>query len=177
MENKKRLTAKNEAFCHAYFACGGNATRAYREVYAVEGQSRQNAHRAAHRIMARAEVQARIAELAKEYAAAHMVTADRVISELASIAFSNMASIQDTWMTRHDFEELSADDTAAIKTIVTRSDKDGEYVKIELHDKMAALKQLSSMLGLDAPQKIEVNAAADINETHRVVFENYKEEG
>jgi phage terminase small subunit len=81
------------------------------------------------------------------------VTADRVIVELAKIAFSNM---KDYWPRPGepvDLSRLDEDCTAAIKeiTIDEKVDRAGvlhRRIHLKLHDKLGALNSLARHLGL-----------------------------
>ena len=58
-------------------------------------------------------------------------------------------------------------------------DKDGdviidEWVKVTCYDKQKALDSLTSMLGYDAPAKVEVEQTIRGGD-HKVIFENYED--
>ena len=75
------------------------------------------------------------------------VTADRVIRELAKVAFANSkdfinfntATVKDT---------ASDEDTAAIMSVRTKTTKDGIEHEIRMHDKLKALEDLGRHLGM-----------------------------
>jgi phage terminase small subunit len=92
------------------------------------------------------------------------IKADRVIEELARIAFSNMLDYLDE-RGNLDLTKLSRDTAAAIQEIredTTGGAGDGERRLIlrttfKLADKLRALDMLSRHLGLYAAEKIDVN--------------------
>lgn len=95
---------------------------------------------------------------------------DRVLAEFAKLAFVDYGELSNGWHDLIDLQELPADVRAAIKvvdtTVVkrnigTRSEPDivdVERVKIQLHDKIVALKALAEMLGYMIPEKDIHNA-------------------
>src|SRR6185437_14767086 len=81
------------------------------------------------------------------------VTSDRVVEELAAIAFSDMRKILDFGPDRvrlRPASSMSAFDRAAIKSISVRIGRRGcGHVRVRLHDKFAALLMLERHLGMD----------------------------
>lgn len=90
------------------------------------------------------------------------ITADAVISELGRLGFSNMGnffSVTKDGTPVFDLENLTENETAAIKSLTIEEFKDGKgdsarevrRVKLELHDKKGPLLALAKHLGvLDA---------------------------
>lgn len=79
-----KLTPQQEQFCRE-FLVDLNGTAAYGRAYPSVKANTANANAA--RLLANASVQARVAELQKERASRTDVTADRVLLELARLAF------------------------------------------------------------------------------------------
>lgn len=111
----------------------------------------------------RPDVDRRIAELveagrvAEERATAtalerHCVTKERIIRELAVVAFANMgdyASWRDHAVELVDSASLPAVDRAAVQHVEEGRAKDGSpIVKLKLHDKLRALELLARILKL-----------------------------
>src|SRR5690242_4472094 len=85
------------------------------------------------------------------------VTAERIVTELARIAFADIRSFADWGKDGADLglraaAELSADDTAAIAEIYGPG-KAGGRPKLKLHDKRAALELLARHVGLIGPRR------------------------
>ena len=76
------LTVKQEAFCHAYIACGGNASEAYRQSYDAEGMQSDSVHVCASRVLADAKVALMIKNLREAIAESNKITVDDLIREL-----------------------------------------------------------------------------------------------
>jgi phage terminase small subunit len=93
------------------------------------------------------EVAKRINEIKEILSARSMVSAERVLAELARIGFSDITtavSIKDGKVQVVDTDQLSPDMRAAISEI--RETRDG--IAVKLHDKRAALENLGKHLGL-----------------------------
>ncbi|HEV2265573.1 MAG TPA: terminase small subunit [Stellaceae bacterium] len=104
-------------------------------------------------LMRRPDVQVAIRDAMDARAARTGVTADRVVEELAAIAFSDIRHILDFGPDRVRLlpaDKMSATDRAAIKSISVRIGRRGcGHVRVRLHDKFAALMMLERHLGMD----------------------------
>ena len=119
----------------------------------------------ASRQLANSKVAARIAYLKDHLAEAAGISALQIIREHQKIAFSDATKIRTGWMTLKDFEALTPDEKACIKSIETKQTKRttpmgdelvDEMVKIICYDKQTALDSIVNMLGYNAPEKKEV---------------------
>jgi phage terminase small subunit len=92
--NAKTLTAKEETFAQQ-FVLTGNASEAYRAAFKPKKSTDKSVWEQASRLAASVKVKARIEELSahlKEVATSkYSVTVDRIVQELAYLAFSNPA--------------------------------------------------------------------------------------
>jgi phage terminase small subunit len=79
------------------------------------------------------------------------VTQERVIAELAAIAFSNIGDIV-SWgpdgVSVKSADELSPEILASVADVSKSSGKEGGMVRVRLHDKLRALELLGKHLGL-----------------------------
>ena len=109
-------------------------------------------------------VQKRIEYLKSHLAEASGVSALRVLREHCRIAFADGTRIRTGWMTLKDFESLTDDERALVRSVETKTRKrltqEGatileEWVKVTTYDKQKALDSIAAMLGYNAPQKIE----------------------
>lgn len=94
----------------------------------------------------------------------------RVLQEHMKLAFSSIAHLHNTWISRKDFETLTEEQKACIAEIDTKikteyeygqdsKEKEPisvEYVRIKLYDKQKALDAISKMLGYDAASEINI---------------------
>jgi phage terminase small subunit len=95
------------------------------------------------------------------------VTAERVLEELARLAFANLSdymTISEDGTQRLDLSGVGREQMAALQEITTDTRKDGrgedadtiERTKIKIVDKKGALELLMKHLGMEKPQKIEM---------------------
>ena len=165
-ENKDKLTDKQERFCYEY-VLHLNATKAAINA----GYSEKTAYSIGFENLTKPEIQERIRRMQDNLSETAELSALRVIKEHEKIAFTSIAHLHRTWITRTDFESLTDDQKSAIKSISTKvvktnigsSDEpeivDVEYVKIELFDKQKSLDAINEMLGYKAPVKQEIQSS------------------
>jgi phage terminase small subunit len=154
------LTDKQRRFCNEYLI-DWNATQAAIRA----GYSEKTAQMIGSENLSKPIIQAYI-EIAKDKIEERLgLSKDKILKEHAKLAFSNIARLHDTWITRKEFETLPDDEKSCIAEIVTqiRTEWEGrgpnktayevEYVKIKLYDKQKALDSISKIMGYDAPSK------------------------
>jgi phage terminase small subunit len=145
------LTRKQRRFVDEYLL-DMNATAAARRAGYGERSAAQNGHGFLRRPNVAAAIEARLAERRERMA----VTTERVIRELARIAFADMGRIM-TWsgeaLIATPSALLSEDDRAAIAEIAVVKRKNGDVAaRVVLHDKERALEALCRFLGLFGPR-------------------------
>ncbi len=146
MPNRPALSDRQRKFVSEYLI-HLNATKA-----AVRaGYSPRSAADIGHALLRRHEaVMSAIRAAMEERERRTQVTADRIVTELARIAFADIRSFAD-WgpdgVGLRALAELSADDTAAVAEIYGPGAAGGRP-KLKLHDKRAALELLARHLGL-----------------------------
>jgi len=148
--------AKHEAFARAIVE-GKSGRAAYHAAgYTAKGAA---ADANASRLLRNAKVSARIAELKGEAAQATIVTAARILEELAKLAFANMADYMRVGPGGDpvlDFSKLTRDQAAALTEVTVEDFLDGRgedarqvrKVKFKLADKRGPLVDLGKHLGL-----------------------------
>lgn len=158
-----KLTAKQEKFCYEY-VLHLNASKAALNA----GYSPKTAPFIGAENLKKPQIAERIKHMQDNLAETAQISALKVIREHQKIAFSSIAHLHQTWIERTDFEELTDEQKACIKSISTKVVKanigtkdepeivDVEYVKIELYDKQKSLDAINSMLGYNAPTKQEL---------------------
>lgn len=163
------LTLNQEKFC-AYYIETGNQSEAYRRAYPKSVNWEKGVvWSKASQLMNNGNVLERVKELQKKAESKSEITRDMILSELAKVGFSSIAHLHNSWIDRKEFESLTDDQKASIKSISTKIIKknigtnenpeivDVEYVKIELHDKLKALETINKMLGYEAPKEVNLN--------------------
>ena len=168
------LTDRQERFCQEYLI-DLNATQAYIRA----GYSARTAHNCASRLMAKAGVRARIDELMAVRSRRTGVTQERVVRELARIAFVDPTQAIDfeCAVLREDAEAAamsfdshpdtlvsgvpvplinSMDDRAALMSVRVKSGDDFTEREVRLYDKVRALELLGKHLGMFT-EKVELS--------------------
>lgn len=134
------------------------------------GYSSKTAYSQGQRLLKNVEIQTRISELMNERSRRTEITADRVIQEIAKIAFSDIGEYM-TWDQDGNITMLSSDnlDTSVIRAIKSnrtlRPIGDGEEVidsslEVKFHPKLKALELLYNHVnGSDKLSKAQVRKA------------------
>lgn len=143
---KSGLTAKQRLFCQEYLV-DLNATQAAIRA----GYSEKTAHVQGPRLLENVSVQEEIKRLVKMKLEKIGVRSDRVLEELAKLAFSNMKDFaswhSDSVMLKRS-EELTDEQAACIAEVSSVDTKYGTNLKFKLHDKKGALELLGKYLTL-----------------------------
>lgn len=137
-----RLTPKQARFVEEYLA-DLNATQAAIRA----GYSSRRASEIGYELLQKTTVQGAIEAAQRARSARTGVTADRVVQEIARVAFSSLRDVV-TWgpsgvQVRPD-DEITPEAAAAIAEITETN----TGVKVKLHNKVAALEQLARHVGL-----------------------------
>lgn len=139
------LTAKQKRFIEEYLIDLNATQAAIRAGYSPDTANEQGC-----RMLANVSIRTRIDQAMAERSKRTGVSQDRVIRELARIAFVNAPDMIDT-KTATLREDANEDDTAAIQSVkVKQMSGDTEMVEreIKLADKMKALELLGKHLGM-----------------------------
>ena len=148
---RSKLTPKQEKFATRYMECG-NATQAYKDSYNAEKMLPNTVTRKANELLNNEKVNGYIAASKAVLAKRSILTKEMIIKSLMSI-------VNDY----NDFKQMAINlpmdaDTSALE----------DKIKIlqgfaKSTDAIAALKQISSMLGFNTPEKVEVDHSITIN--------------
>lgn len=157
-----KLTAKQEAFSQAYVETG-NASEAYRRSYNANNFTENALAVQASKTLNHPKVALRIAALQAKTAQKHEITKDRIVSELAKIAFADIRQAVRWGRSPTDTtsenaapnglgifpvelvpSEVISDEVAAAVSEVSLTQTG---VKIRMYDKKSALVDLAKMLG------------------------------
>jgi phage terminase small subunit len=149
------LTARQERFVQEYLV-DLNATRAAERA----GYSRKAAPSTGARLKNKPRVKARIEAAMAERLERTRIRQDRVVMELARLAFSDICEFAD-WdeggVRIRDSAGMGPGQSACIAEIVETPGKDGRKLRVKLHGKTRALEVLCRHLGLfeKAPRQAE----------------------
>jgi phage terminase small subunit len=146
------LTSKQEAYALAYCRLT-NASNAYREVYQPSKASAKTVNEAACRLAKNSKVAARVAEIRAAAEDDTMLTIERVRTELARLAFSNIGRVFNDDGSLKEVRDLDDDTAAAIelyevKERVVDGAVVGRTIRVKFLDKTAALGMAARHLGL-----------------------------
>ncbi|MGA7329522.1 MAG: terminase small subunit [Rhodomicrobium sp.] len=155
MRDPLECTIAELKFCSRYIETGkADEAMQYAFGYSAGGDK---GYTNADRVLKKPRVMFKIAEMRHDLEEKLQVGREAVVSELAGIAFANISDYIETYdndlVRLKDMGSLTRSATRAIKSVTI---VDG-HVKLELYDKNVALKQLSKVLGLEAPD-VTVNA-------------------
>lgn len=134
--------ARHERFCQEYLI-DLNATQAYIRC----GYKTKNPTARASELRAKQNISARIGELQAEVSARTGVNQERVVRELARVAFLDPTRLADMDSATVD-PTAREDDRAAIASVKVRSGSDWTEREVRFADKLKALELLGKHLGM-----------------------------
>lgn len=147
------LTDKEEQLCREFVAdFAGNQVRSYMHVYGTENYD--SARTKSSQVFAKVNIKSRIAELQQERNKRLEITGDRVLSEIAKLAFYDPRDFFDADGKLKPIDELDPDHAAIIAGIETQHKTIGAektyavLTKIKLADKGANLERLGKYFKL-----------------------------
>lgn len=137
------MTDKQKRFCEEYMI-DLNATQAAIRA----GYSPKTAREQARALLTKLDIQNYVAQLQAKQSRRTGVSADRVVRELAKIAFVNAGDLIDP-ETASVKLDASRDDLAAVQSVKVKTfGKDGLEHEVKLADKLKALDLLGRHLGM-----------------------------
>ena len=160
-----KLTAKQQRFCDEYLI-DLNATQAAIRA----GYSPKTAEQTASRLLTIVKVSDEIAREMAERSKRTGINQDRVVQELAKLAFVNIADVVDLDSATVK-ENATGEDLACIQSVKIKPSEFGTEREIKLYDKKASLELLGKHLGM-FKDKLEVEADMDLNITVEYGDEN-----
>ena len=149
------LTPKQQRFIDEYLV-DLNATQAALRA----GYSEKTAAAIAGENLSKPIIREGIQKAFEERANRTKTTQDRVVLELARIAFASIGTMA-TWtgdaIVLKDSESLSDDDRAAVSEVVKTETPNGPNIRIKLADKLNALEKLGRHLGMFQGKNLSVD--------------------
>ncbi len=167
------MTEKQKIFADEYLI-DLNATRAYRKAYPSVKRD-ETAAQAGSRMLRNVKVAAYIQERMQERQKRTEITQDRVLQELAAIAFAkatDYAEVKDECVKVKDTKELDEQQIRAIAGI-----KEGKFgIEVKLNDKEKALELLGRHLGM-FKDKVEVSGLEEEKKKLGDILEQLRGDG
>jgi len=157
MQNK--LTPKQELFAQTYIKTG-NASEAYRTAYNTSKMKKESINVNASKLLIDTKVTLRLEELRKDLADSHNITKDRLLKELANIAFVKESEFYHNDGSVKMLSELTEEQKSALSQYGFKKIPigDGQYEDVPVfkaQDKLKAIETISKMLGYNEPDKVE----------------------
>ena len=153
------MTKKQKRFVEEYLI-DLNATQAAIRA----GYSPDTANEQGSRLLANVSISAEVSRAMAERSRRTGVNADRVLLELAKIAFVNAGDVIDA-ETATVKPDAARDDTAAIQSVKVKTfGEDGLEREIKMADKLKALELLGKHLGM-FKDKLELSGALETEKT------------
>lgn len=152
-------TQQQRLFAYNYFHNGGNASKAAIDA----GYAKKAAPQIASRLLTYAKVQEIIENLNQKLEKKAIVTKERLINELESIALFDLRTLYDENGALLPVKDLSPAAGAAITGIEIMEEFDGtgkdrvhigNTVKIKMNSKISAIDSILDTMGWKAPKKI-----------------------
>ena len=157
-----KLTAKQKRFVEEYLIDLNATQAAIRAGYKVD-----NARQTATENLAKPYISEEIEKALAERSRRTGISQDRVIQELAKIAFVNIRDVMNDdaeILTNADEADLAAVESLKVKIIPTKSGENGIEREVKLSSKLKALELLGKHLGM-------WNDKLDVNLNVPVLFE------
>lgn len=155
----RKLTAKEARFVEE-FLIDLNATRACKRAGYSARSADGNAHSVRNKPPVKAAIEAALATRSRRTA----VGADRVVQELARIAFADLRNAVE-WRAGEGKGEIAVKDSGSLDgdtaAAIAEVSQTAQGIRLKLHDKQAALTALGRHLGI-FNDKLEVGAADDL---------------
>lgn len=157
------MTDKQKIFCEQYLL-DFNATRAYKVAY-PDSKTDESARAGASRLLTNDNVQEYLEVRKKELGNKMEITQERVLKELARIAFGDVRELYDDKGSLKFIKDIDDDTASIIAGIETVEEFEGygqdrEQIgytkKVKLADKTKALDMLGKYFGM-FKEKVEVN--------------------
>lgn len=172
---EKALSPQHDRFCRE-FIIDENAVRAYQRAYKESLATYESAAASATRLLKDVKIQARIEMLRAERNKRLEISADRVLTELAKLAFYDPRNLFDDDGRLKPISDLDPDHAAVIAGIETvhkivGDDKDGLSVltKIKLPDKKGALELIGRNMAMWKDVGSKENPAEMVHRVERVI--------
>lgn len=167
------MTEKQKIFADEYLI-DLNATRAYRKAYPSVKRD-ETAAQAGSRMLRNVKVAAYIQERMQERQKRTEITQDRVLQELAAIAFAkatDYAEVKDECVKIKDTKDLDEQQIRAIAGI-----KEGKFgIELKLNDKEKALELLGRHLGM-FKDRVEVSGLEEEKKKLGDILEQLRGDG
>ncbi len=150
--NGKKLTYEEMEFVATYIGNGFNSRRN------LSAQTITN-------FVARPIVIMAMRELTKDAIRQYQVNPNKLMRELGNIVDGNISDVCDitaAGIVLKDFSTLPRHITGAVEEVHEIRNAQGVQIRVKMHDKMGAINTLTKVLGMLAPQVVDVNVHSEL---------------
>lgn len=167
------LNDKQEIFCEEY-AASLNATKAAIKA----GYSEKTAYSQGHDLLKNPEIRERIQTFLDIRMEQTRVTQERVVRELARIAFGDPRDVMEWgWLGAElkNSADLTPDQAAMVAGVVEKRSKGGVTLEVKFHDKLAALEKLGKYLNMfvDKSEVLAVVTTAEPSVKEKAILQHF----
>jgi phage terminase small subunit len=162
--SERSLTDKQQRFVEEYLIDLNATQAAIRAGYSARTANEQGAQ-----LLAKLSVQEAVSAAQAERSARIGLHQDRVLEELAAIAFAKMGDFAEWTGESVEMKDSANLDTRAVQEVSQKHTRYGTNVGIKLHDKVATLKLLGQHIGMFT-EKHEVRGKIE----HTVTIESIR---
>lgn len=151
------LTPNQENFCNYFIECG-SASEAYRRAYSCSNKSSEWIGVEACKLLKNPKIALRISELQEEQKKKLDITKEEILRMLKNIMYADIRdflTLKDGVLEFKNSDEWTDDMAMQVESV--KQTKDG--IEIKLNGRAWSIQRICKMLGFDAPQELNVNAA------------------
>jgi phage terminase small subunit len=151
---------------------------------AYPGSNAKNASEAGCKLLKMSKISQYLDNTKEDYETICGVSKARQVREYSKIAYSRISNLHNSWISLKDWDELLEEDPTCMdavesidRKLIKRMDDfqnliEVEYVKIKLHNKIAALQSIDNLMGYKQAEKIDMSSKV----TSSVDVTNYTDE-
>ena len=164
-----KLTDKQKRFCEEYLK-DLNTTKAAKRA----GYSKKTAYSIGQKLLKKVEVKSRIDNLISKREKRTEITADRVVQELAKIAFSeidNFIEWDENGIRIQSLVDISKKEIGCIAEFSESITDKSMNLKFKLYDKVKSLELLGKHLGIFIEDNKQKGINVNVNRTEHYVIE------
>lgn len=168
---ERRLTEKQEKFCHFYLDTDGNASEAYRMAYDTSNMKPETVWSNASRLLDDSKVEARISEIRAERAEASKIERNKVERVLMDIVTADPNDLYTVDPKTGRIKMKSPNQLPKrMRNALKKIKNNKGVVEYEFNGKVEAARLLGSWNGWDAPKEVNVKNTGNVMGELRIGF-------
>ncbi len=161
----RRLTEKQEKFCHFYLDTDGNASEAYRMSYDASNMKPETIWSNASRLLADSKVEARISEIREERSRSSVVERRRVEQVLMDIVTADPNDLYTIDPKSGKIKMKSPNQLPKrMRNALKKIKNNRGIVEYEFNGRVEAARLLASLNGWNAPKEVNVTGGNILGE-------------